>query len=216
MMMEFLPNIFGQNYALDAIGALVGPLVGINPYDQYRERKVYDENIFRARAKMPGRMAKEMVKSFWNYSPLGSFGGKLKDGLERKDVNDEIPGWLDGILSTPFVKMLPASMLTITSDDSYMKGLQEVDKEQRAAVMVAAQDILVDCIKRGSLGGFTEGLKDVPGDYRMLAVRHVLNGWKQWNMDPRMKQLKTIRNMKDVELKRRAWQMLKDGERFQD
>ena len=70
MMMEFLPNIFGQNYALDAIGALVGPLVGINPYDQYRERKVYDENIFRARAKMPGRMAKEMVKSFWNYSPL--------------------------------------------------------------------------------------------------------------------------------------------------
>ena len=131
-------------------------------------------------------------------------------------MNDEIPGWLDGILSTPFVKMLPASMLTITSDDSYMKGLQEVDKEQRSAVMVAAQDILVDCIKRGSLGGFTEGLKDVPGDYRMLAVRHVLNGWKQWNMDPRMKQLKTIRNMKDVELKRRAWQMLKDGERYQD
>ena len=216
MMTEFLPNIFGHNYALDSIGALVGPLVGINPYDQFRQRHIYDENLFKARALRKGDMAKEMVKSFWNYSPLGSFGGKLTDGLERRDVNDELPEWLDGVLSTPFVKMIPASMLTITSKDSYIKGLKDVDQEQRAAALVHAHDILVESIKRGSLGGFTEGLKDVPNEYRGLAVRHVLNGWRQWHMDPATKQLKSIRGIKDPELKRRAWQMLKDGEKYQD
>ena len=35
-------------------------------------------------------------------------------------------------------------------------------------------------------------------------------------MDPRAKQLKTIRSMKDAELRHRAWQMIKVGERYQD
>ena len=103
-----------------------------------------------------------------------------------------------------------------TGETGRVSGLKEVDSQKRATALVAAQSILAAIIRRGSLGGFVDGLKDLPSEYRPIAIRHVLNGWRQWHMDPRAKQLKTIRSMKDAELRHRAWQMIKVGERYQD
>ena len=37
---EFMPDLFGHNYLADTLGAVVGPLLGVNPYDSYRQRNM--------------------------------------------------------------------------------------------------------------------------------------------------------------------------------
>lgn len=216
MWSEFMPNIFGRNYALDAVGTIVGPLVGINPYDQYRQRNVYDQTTWEARWDAPGHMVKEIAKNFWNYSPLGTFTTTFKNGEERKIEDSDVPAWLDRVLQTPFVRMIPASMLTVTSRDSYTKALKEIDDRQAAVVRLAAREILADCVERGSLGGFAEGLKDVPQEYRMMAVRHVINGWRTAMMDPRAKQFRQMRSIKDPRLRKWAKEWIEKGMQYQD
>lgn len=216
MWSEFLPNVAGRNYAQEFLGMLVGPFIGYNPYDAYRQRNVYDKMTWDARWDAPGHMVKEIAKNFWNYSPLGTFTTTFKNGEERKIEDSDVPAWLDRVLQTPFVRMIPASMLAVTSRDSYTKALKEVDDRQAAVVRLASRDILAECVERGSLGGFAEGLKDVPQEYRMMAVRYVINGWRMAMMDPRTRQFKQMRSIKDPRLRKWAKEWIEKGMQYQD
>lgn len=216
MWSEFLPNVAGRNYAQEFLGMLVGPFIGYNPYDAYRQRNVYDKMTWDARWDAPGHMVKEIAKNFWNYSPLGTFTTTFKNGEERKIEDSDVPAWLDRVLQTPFVRMIPASMLAVTSRDSYTKALKEVDDRQAAVVRLAARDILAECVERGSLGGFAEGLKDVQQEYRMMAVRYVINGWRMAMMDPRARQFKQMRSIKDPRLRKWAKEWIEKGVQYQD
>ena len=211
MWSEFLPDIFGSNYALDAVGIIVGPLLGVNPYDRYRQRNIYDDATWKTRWDKPGHMMQEIGKNFWNYSPLGTFTATFKNGQERRLEDTDVPAWLDRVLATPVVSRIPASMLTITSSDTYVKALGRVDQKRRAYAKLVAQDILADCIANGRLGGFDDALKDLPPELRVIAIRHVINGWRQYHMDPAAKTLKRMRAIKDPHLKVRARQWIEDG-----
>ncbi|MBR4259037.1 MAG: hypothetical protein IKQ17_08400 [Kiritimatiellae bacterium] len=211
MWSEFLPDIFGRNYALDAVGTIVGPLLGVNPYDRYRQRNIYDDATWKTRWDKPGHMMQEIGKNFWNYSPLGTFTATFKNGQERRLEDTDVPAWLDRVLATPVVSRIPASMLTITSSDTYVKALGRVDQKRRAYAKLIAQDILADCIANGRLGGFDDALKDLPPELRVITIRHVINGWRQYHMDPAAKTLKRMRAIKDPHLKARARQWIEDG-----
>ena len=211
MWSEFLPDIFGRNYALDAVGTIVGPLLGVNPYDNYRQRNIYDDATWKTRWDKPGHMLQEIGKNFWNYSPLGTFTATFKNGQERRLEDTDVPAWLDRVLATPVVSRIPASMLTITSSDTYVKALGRVDQKRRAYAKLVAQDILADCIANGRLGGFDDALKDLPPELRVITIRHVINGWRQYHMDPAAKTLKRMRAIKDPHLKARARQWIEDG-----
>ena len=211
MWSEFLPDIFGRNYALDAVGTIVGPLLGVNPYDRYRQRNIYDDATWKTRWDKPGHMMQEIGKNFWNYSPLGTFTATFKNGQERRLEDTDVPAWLDRVLATPVVSRIPASMLTITSSDTYVKALGRVDQKRRAYAKLVAQDILADCIANGRLGGFDDALKDLPPELRVITIRHVINGWRQYHMDPAAKTLKRMRAIKDPHLKARARQWIEDG-----
>ena len=211
MWSEFLPDIFGRNYALDAVGTIVGPLLGVNPYDNYRQRNIYDDATWKTRWDKPGHMMQEIGKNFWNYSPLGTFTATFKNGQERRLEDTDVPAWIDRVLATPVVSRIPASMLMITSSDTYVKALGRVDQKRRAYAKLVAQDILADCISNGRLGGFDDALKDLPQELRVIAIRHVINGWRQYHMDPAAKTLKRMRAIKDPHLKARARQWIEDG-----
>ena len=161
-------------------------------------------------------MFKAMGRNAWNYSLLGTYLGKMSDPRERKEIAKDVPGWLDFMLSTPLVRAVPSSMLILTSNDSYARALKQVDEKHAATARIKAKDILFECYKRGTLGGFSEGLKDIEPAYQQMALRHILNGWKQLNQDPKLKMLKDVRSMKDPELQRMVWKAIKDGERYQD
>ena len=212
---EFFPNIFGRNYIFDTIGTVVGPLIGHNPYDNYRERNFYDETTWKARG-LNAHTFEEVGKKFWNYSPLGTFTATFKDGQERKLEDSEVPAWLDNVLSTPLLRMVPASMLAVTSRDSYLKGLKEKDEERRALARVKARDVLAESIRRGHLGGFQEALKDLPPELQRLSIRYVINGWKQYHADPKAKQYKQMRAIKDPKLKAKAMEWIDGGAKWQD
>ncbi|MBQ3344461.1 MAG: hypothetical protein IJG84_21355 [Kiritimatiellae bacterium] len=207
---EFLPNIFGSNYGLDWMGTIIGPLIGVNPYDSYRGRNIYDDATWKARWDAPGNMLQEMGKNFWNYSPFAPFVGTFK-GQDRGPDDGDVPAWLDRALTWPVISRIPASMLTITSSDSYTKALGRVDERRRAYARLVARDVLAECIKNGKLGGLAEGLKDVPQDLKAIAVRHVVNGWRQYHMDPKAKELKRMRAIKDPELKAKARKWIEDS-----
>ena len=153
----------------------------------------------------------EIGKNFWNYSPLGTFTATFKNGQERRLEDTDVPAWLDRVLATPVVSRIPASMLTITSSDTYVKALGRVDQKRRAYAKLVAQDILADCIANGRLGGFDDALKDLPPELRVITIRHVINGWRQYHMDPAAKTLKRMRAIKDPHLKARARQWIEDG-----
>ena len=207
---EFLPNIFGSNYGLDWMGTIIGPLIGVNPYDSYRGRNIYDDATWKARWDAPGNMLQEMGKNFWNYSPFAPFVSTFK-GQDRGPDDGDVPAWLDRALTWPVISRIPASMLTITSSDSYTKALGRVDEKRRAYARLVARDVLAECIKNGKLGGLAEGLKDVPQDLKAIAVRHVVNGWRQYHMDPKAKELKRMRAIKDPELKAKARKWIEDS-----
>ena len=212
---EFFPDLFGRNYLLDTLGTVVGPLIGHNPYDNYRERNFYDETTWKARG-LNAHTFEEVGKKFWNYSPLGTFTATFKDGQERKLEDSEVPAWLDNVLSTPLLRMVPASMLAVTSRDSYLKGLKEKDEERRALARVKARDVLAESIRRGRLGGFQEALKDLPPELQRLSIRYVINGWKQYHADPKAKQYKQMRAIKDPKLKAKAMEWIDGGAKWQD
>jgi hypothetical protein len=212
----FSPDVFGRNYALDLAGVLIGPMVGFNPYDSYRQRNVYDQTTWEARWSAPGNMATEIIKNFWNYSPLASFTTTFKNNQERKLEDSDVPAWLDAVVSTPIIGRLPASMLSITSGESYLKALERVDKRERAYARLKAADVLEECIKRGRLGGFDEGLKGLSPELQRLAIRHVINGWRRYHMDPRAENLRKARNLKDPKLRIKAQQWIEDSMRYGD
>ena len=211
MWQEIIPDIFGRNYLLDVAGVIVGPMIGVNPPDLYRGRKIYDDATWMARWDKPGHMMQEIGKNFWNYSPLGTFTATFKNGQERRLEDTDVPAWIDRVLATPVVSRIPASMLTITSSDTYVKALGRVDQKRRAYAKLVAQDILADCIANGRLGGFDDALKDLPPELRVITIRHVINGWRQYHMDPAAKTLKRMRAIKDPHLKARARQWIEDG-----
>jgi hypothetical protein len=157
-----------------------------------------------------------MVTNFANYSPFGSFVTRFKDGQEQKIEDSDVPAWLDAVLQTPLLSRIPASMLSITSSDSYLKALANVDSKQKAYARIVAGDLLAECIENGRLGGFEEGLKDLPPELKRLAIRHVLNGWRQFHMDPNAKKLRTMRRIKDPNLKRKARKWIEDAEKYGD
>jgi histidine triad (HIT) family protein len=216
MLSQITPDIFGGNYALDLAQILIGPIIGYNPYDRYRQRNVYDNSTWEARWSAPGNMATAMVTNFANYSPFGSFVTRFKDGQEQKIEDSDVPAWLDAVLQTPLLSRIPASMLSITSSDSYLKALANVDSKQKAYARIVAGDLLAECIENGRLGGFEEGLKDLPPELKRLAIRHVLNGWRQFHMDPNAKKLRTMRRIKDPNLKRKARKWIEDAEKYGD
>lgn len=212
---EFMPDLFGHNYLADTVGAVVGPLLGVNPYDSYRQRNMYDALTWKGRG-WNAHTFKAIGRNFWNYSPLGTFTTVFKDGRERKLEDSEVPEWLDRVLSTPLLRMVPASMLTVTSRDSYVNALKELDAAQTAKAINRANDVLVGCVERNTLGGFSEGLKGLPPHLQRVAIRHVINGWRQYKMDPRAKALRNARRMKDPQLRLRAREWLNDGMRYGD
>lgn len=112
--------------------------------------------------------------------------------------------------------MIPASMLTVTSKDSYLKGLKGKDDERRTLARVKARDVLAESIRRGSLGGFREGLKDLPPELQRLSIRYVVNGWKEYHADPRAKQYRQMRAIEDPSLKKRAMEWIVNGLKRQD
>lgn len=216
MLSQITPDIFGGNYALDLAQILIGPIIGYNPYDRYRQRNVYDNSTWEARWSAPGNMTTKMVTNFANYSPFGSFVTRFKDGQEQKIEDSDVPAWLDAVLQTPLLSRIPASMLSITSSDSYLKALANVDSKQKAYARIVAGDLLAKCIENGRLGGFEEGLKDLPPELKRLAIRHVLNGWRQFHMDPNAKKLRAMRRIKDPNLKRKARKWIEDAEKYGD
>lgn len=127
-----------------------------------------------------------------------------------------MPEWLDRVLSTPLLRMVPASMLTVTSRDSYVNALKDLDAAQTATAINRANDVLVGCVERNALGGFSEGLKGLPPHLQRVAIRHVINGWRQYKMDPRAKALRNARRMKDPQLRLRALEWINDGMRYGD
>ena len=215
MMKEIFPNFQGRNEIVNFAIATLGPLVGINGYDDFRGRNFYDEDTFRAKWDAPGHMFKEMGRNAWNYS-FGPLLGQIPDPRERKEIANDVPGWLDIMLSTPFLNKVPSSMLILTSNDSYTRALKQVDEKHAATARIKAKDILFECYKRGTLGGFSEGLKGVEPAYQQIALRHILNGWKLLNQDPKLKMLKHVRSIKDPELQRMVWKAINDAERYLD
>lgn len=95
-------------------------------------------------------------------------------------------------------------------------GDRTVDEETRALARVKARDVLAESIKRGSLGGFQEGLKDLPPELQRLSIRYVVNGWKQYHADPRSKQYRQMRAIKDPALKAKAMEWIDGGAKWQD
>ena len=215
LMNSVLPDVFGENSLMQMAQIVIGPLTGDNPFDNFRGRYIYDPTLFEARGDNKGAMAVEMLKQLYNISPLNQLG-RFSDGQDRNVDYSDMPKWLDVIVNGPIVSLMPGAYLSITSDDSYLRALADIDNRQKAYARIVAGDLLAECIENGRLGGFEEGLKDLPPELKRLAIRYVINGWRQYHMDPNAKKLRTMRRIKDPNLKRKARKWIEDAEKYGD
>ena len=107
-------------------------------------------------------------------------------------------------------------MLMVTSGDSYLKALKNLDNQQRARARIVAAGVLADSIKRGQLGGFQEGLKDLTPEMQRVAIRYVIAGWRRYHLVPAVERLRTVRGIKDVNLRAKAQRWIEESMRYGD